>query len=82
MVSGSNNIVRVNGQAKITFDNSLISIFNNKNTHPKTVILINVHEVYFQCARALMRSNLWATANQSTDLPSPGQILKEIKIAT
>ena len=46
MVSGSNNVVRVNGQAKITIDNSLISVFNNKNIHPKTVILINVHEVY------------------------------------
>ena len=46
MVSGSNNVVRANGQAKITIDNSLISVFNNKNIHPKTVILINVHEVY------------------------------------
>ena len=32
-----------------------------------------------QCARALMRSSLWATENKPTDLPSPGQILKEIQ---
>lgn len=26
-----------------------------------------------------MRSSLWATENKPTDLPSPGQILKEIQ---
>ena len=82
MVSGSNNVVRVNGQAKITTDHELIKIFNNKNTYPKTVILIKVTEVYFQCARALMRANLWECGDQSSGLPTPGTILKEITNGT
>lgn len=82
MVSGSNNVIRVNGQAKITTDNELINIFNHKNTYPKTVVLIKVREVYFQCARALMRANLWGCGDQSFGLPTPGSILKEITNGT
>lgn len=82
MVSGSNNVIRVNGQAKITTDNELINIFNHKNTYPKTVVLVKVHEVYFQCARSLMRANLWGCGDQSLGLPTPGSILKEITNGT
>jgi len=78
MVSGSNNVIRINGQAKITMDSELKKHFIQKDRHPKTVILIQVREVYFQCARALMRSKLWQSGDQSSGLPTPGSILKEI----
>jgi PPOX class probable FMN-dependent enzyme len=82
MVAGSNNVIRVNGQAKITTDDKLIKIFNNHKTYPKTVILIKVNEVYFQYARALTRANLWGCGDQSSGLPTPGSILKEITNGT
>ncbi|MBV2092823.1 MAG: pyridoxamine 5'-phosphate oxidase family protein [Candidatus Thiodiazotropha sp. (ex Ctena orbiculata)] len=78
MVSGSNNVVRVNGQARITTDQKLIESFERNGTYPKTVVLVKVGEVYFQCARALMRSNLWKSGDQSSGLPTPGSILDEI----
>ena len=39
--------------------------------------MIDVDAVYFQCARAIVRSDLWNPAKHSTakHLPTPGQIL-------
>tara|TARA_R110000764_G_scaffold232896_1_gene325532 strand:- start:268 stop:873 length:606 start_codon:yes stop_codon:yes gene_type:complete len=78
MVSGSNNVIRINGRAKVTIDSELKKHFIQKDRHPKTVIVIQVKDVYFQCARALMRSELWQSGDQTSGLPTPGSILKEI----
>ena len=75
MVTGSNNVVRVNGMAKVTADTDLRAKFEFKGKQPRTVIVIKIAEVYSQCARALMRAKLWASGDESADLPTVGQIL-------
>ena len=82
MISGANNVIRVNGTAKVTNDCKMTEVFNRNRRHPNTVILIKVVEVYFQCARALMRAKLWQSGDQSAGLPSPGAILEEISNGT
>jgi hypothetical protein len=42
------------------------------------VIVINIAEVYSQCARALIRSALWSGEDQSTGQPTVGDMLREI----
>jgi PPOX class probable FMN-dependent enzyme len=76
MVPGKTNVVRVNGTARLSLDADLISRFEQKGRHPRTVILIRVAEVYSQCARALMRARLWEN-DDPPDLPSVGDILRE-----
>lgn len=78
MVPGLNNVVRVNGTAKLSADPKLTSSFEQNGRHPKTVIVITVGELYFQCAKALMRSEFWAD-QQAPDLPTAGQFLSEQK---
>jgi PPOX class probable FMN-dependent enzyme len=78
MVPGSNNVVRINGQAFLTDDAQLRARFEKKNRQPATVIVINIHEVYTQCARALLRAGTWAGVDESKDLPSVGDILAEM----
>jgi uncharacterized protein len=41
------------------------------------VIVIKIAEVYSQCARALQRSALWTSGDQSEGLPSAGQMLQD-----
>ena len=77
MVPGSNTIVRVNGQAKLTADMELRAKFERQGRHPATVIVIEICEIYTQCARALIRSGLW-TRDDSDGLPSPGDVLSEM----
>jgi hypothetical protein len=44
---------------------------------PRSVIVVQVESVYFQCSRALIRSDLWNPEKHidPSRLPTPGQIL-------
>lgn len=79
MVRGSNTVVRVNGLARLTSDVDLRSRFARAKRLPATVIVIRIAEVYTQCARALIRAELWSR-DDSADLPSPGEILAEVSV--
>jgi hypothetical protein len=79
MVPGSNNVVRVNGSAILTNDAEVTESFEHNGKTPKTVIVVSVAEVYFQCAKALMRSKLWASEDESKQVPTAGEFLKEVE---
>lgn len=79
MVPGSNNVVRVNGTASLTADSEVTNSFEHNGKTPRTVIVVTVKEVYFQCAKALMRSRLWTADDESGLVPTAGQFLKEIE---
>lgn len=78
LVPGSNNVVRVNGAAHLTVDRDLLSRFQRGSATPKSVIVIKIREIYTQCARALLRANLWSGDAAPEELPSVGDILKEM----
>lgn len=78
MVPGSNTAVRVNGQARVTADDGLRAAFERAGQTPRTVIVIQIDEVYFQCARAILRARLWTAGDETADLPSAGDILREM----
>lgn len=77
MVPGSTSVVRVNGTAVLTADPDLIGMFEVKGWHPATVILVTVAEAYMQCAKALLRSELWVEGDRSSDVPSAGELIAE-----
>lgn len=77
LVPGSGTTLRVNGRAKITTDAALCASFAVEGKAARSVIEIAVEAVYFQCARAIHRSELW-NAEKHVDpksLPTPGDIL-------
>ena len=77
MVSGSDTVVRINGEAIVTADDVITGAFERDGKLPCTVTVITVGEVYFQCAKALMRSGLWQAGDASAGLPSAGEFLQE-----
>ncbi len=77
LVPGSNNVVRVNGTARVTADPAMLARFDKDGKQPRTVIVIKIAEIYSQCARALMRARTWTSGDESADLPSMGDILAE-----
>lgn len=77
LVPGSNNVVRVNGSARVTADADLRARFDRNGKQPATVTVIVIDEIYSQCARALMRAGTWKGIDESTGLPSIGEILAE-----
>lgn len=78
MVPGSNNVVRVNGRAVLTADETLTARFDKGGKTPATVIVVTIEELYFQCAKALMRSALWRSDDESDRVPSAGDFIKEL----
>lgn len=78
MIRGSGNVIRINGRARITDDPDLRASFTHDGKQPRTVIVIRIAEVYFQCARAVIRAGLWSGQDDSAGLPTPGQILASL----
>jgi len=76
-VNGSNNVIRVNGSAVVSLDPELLARFDQKGRQPRSVVVIKIAEVYSQCARALMRAQMWTAQDASVGLPSIGDLLAE-----
>lgn len=78
LIPGINETLRINGIARITTDPLYLDQFVMKGTRPTTVILVDIQSVYFQCARALIRSKLWDPAlfQQKKNIPTAGQMTK------
>lgn len=79
VVPGSNNVVRVNGRAKVSVAPDLLARFSDKGRQPRSVVVVELREVYSQCARALMRAGLWEGRDDSAGLPTVGDMLAEQK---
>lgn len=79
LVPGLNETLRVNGRAVIDTDPALCDSFGVDGKAPKSVLVVTIETVFFQCARALLRSRLWDPAAQvpRASLPSVGSLLAE-----
>jgi len=80
LIPGVSETLRVIGRASISADPALAASFIVNDKTPRTVIVVSVDRVYFQCAKAIVRSKLWDAATQieRKTLPSSGTILAEI----
>ena len=78
MAVGSDNVVRVNGTGAVHVDPDLLARFEDRGRQPRSVVVISVQEVYSQCARAIMRAELWQ-GQAAADVPSVGALLAEAK---
>ncbi|MGE6741908.1 pyridoxamine 5'-phosphate oxidase family protein [Allorhizobium pseudoryzae] len=81
LIPGSNTVMRINGRAVVSIDATLLESFEMDGKHPRTVVVVTIDEVYFQCARAVMRADLWNPEHfvDPAQLPSAGDMLKAAK---
>lgn len=77
LIPGSGTTLRLNGTAHLSVDLDLLASFAVKGQAPRSVIVITIQRVYFQCARAIVRSELWNPDRHvdPASLPTPGDIL-------
>jgi PPOX class probable FMN-dependent enzyme len=80
LIPGCGETIRVNGRAAISTDPALCGSFVFAGKTPRTVIIVTVERVYFQCSKAIVRSKLWdpATRIDRATLPTSGTILAHI----
>jgi PPOX class probable FMN-dependent enzyme len=80
LVPGVSETFRVIGRASISTDPALTESFVFAGKTPRAVIIVAVERVYYQCAKAIIRSKLWEpeTKVERASLPSNGTILAAI----
>lgn len=77
LIPGSGTTLRVNGRAQVVVEPALLDSFVMQGKPPRSVVVVAVEAVYFQCSRAILRSSLWDPAMHAdpANLPSAGVIL-------
>lgn len=80
LIPGVGETLRVNGRAAISVDPDLLARFPAQGKLPRSVIVVSVERVYFQCPKALVRSELWNPDKRipRSSLPSTGTILADL----
>lgn len=80
LIPGIGETLRVNGSAAISVEPALLEKFAMDGKSPRSVLVIHVETVFFQCSRAVVRSRLWDPATQlrRDALPSTGRILRDL----
>jgi PPOX class probable FMN-dependent enzyme len=80
LIPGIGETLRVNGRAAISIDPALLERFKVNGKLPRSVLVISVDTVFFQCSRAIFRSKLWDASQhiERKSLPSLGRMVAEI----
>ncbi|HEX2942743.1 MAG TPA: pyridoxamine 5'-phosphate oxidase family protein [Rhodopila sp.] len=80
LIPGVGETLRVNGRAHISVAPRLIERFPYRGTLPRSVIVVQAERVFFQCPKAIVRSELWNPDKHipRSALPSTGTILAAI----
>lgn len=79
MIPGMNETLRINGTASLTADQELRERMAVEGKLPLSIMLVHVKTAYMHCAKAFMRSELWAPEGwpNRAALPTLGAILKD-----
>lgn len=75
MIPGVGECLRVIGEATLSADPALCERFSVAGAAPVCVIRVRVRTVFFQCARAMLRSGLWQVPAERPAVPTAGQML-------
>jgi len=80
LIPGIGETLRIIGRAKISTDPELLDSFVVNGKTPRSVLVVAVERVFYQCTKAIVRSKLWdpATQIERKSLPSAGTILAEL----
>jgi uncharacterized protein len=72
IIPGFSECLRINGAAKVVTNADVLKRFKYKGKLPKSVIIISIREVYFHCAKAIVRAKLWQAESQIARSTMPG----------
>jgi PPOX class probable FMN-dependent enzyme len=78
LIPGVGETLRVNGAGKISVEPALLDSFVTEGKTPRSVLVVTVERIYFQCSKAIVRSKLWDPATQipRSALPSTGTMVE------
>ncbi len=75
--------MRINGRARATTDDALLTRLSENGKRPKTAIVVAIDEVLFHCGKAVNRAGLWRPERHldRAALPTPGRMVEALNAA-
>ncbi len=79
IIPGVEELLRVNGTARLTRSQELLRSMSVNGKSPKIAIVVTVIEAFLHCSKALKRSRLWKDDYRidRSELPTLGQMLAD-----
>lgn len=76
IVPGMNEVMRINGRARLTTDAELLASLEANGKLPRAALVVEIRDVYMHCGKAIIRADLWNPERHidRKDFPSMGQI--------
>lgn len=79
MLPGVEEVVRINGKATLTDDQELLAESAVNGSIPVLGVIVKIDDVFFHCAKAVIRSKLWdpETPIARSEFPTYGEIVRD-----
>lgn len=80
VIPGRSDTLRINGRARLLRDAPFFDAMVVKGNRPRLALLVEVEEVFYHCAKAFLRADLWKPETWQPDaLPSRARIVKGLE---
>jgi uncharacterized protein len=80
LIPGRDQTLRINGRARLLRDAPFFDDMTERGHRPVLALVIDIEQIFFHCAKAFMRSELWHPETWRPDaLPSVAKITKAVQ---
>jgi len=80
IIPGRNDTLRINGRARLLRDAPFFADMAVRGSRPIMALVLDIDQIFFHCAKAFMRSQLWQRESwQPGTLPSPAALVKAVQ---
>jgi uncharacterized protein len=80
IIPGRNETLRINGRARLLRDAPFFADMAVRGSRPIMALVVDIEQIFFHCAKAFMRSQLWRPESwQPGALPSPAALVKAVQ---
>lgn len=69
LVPGGDDILRINGRARILTDAPFFDAMSVKGRRPRLAIVVEIDEIYLHCSQSLRRAGLWQPETWAQEAP-------------
>jgi PPOX class probable FMN-dependent enzyme len=80
LIPGRGETLRINGRATLLRDAPFFDEMIVKGNRPALALVVDIEQIFFHCAKALMRSEIWKPGTWNPEaLPSHARIVKDVQ---
>ncbi|MER7455699.1 pyridoxamine 5'-phosphate oxidase family protein [Micromonospora sp. NPDC126480] len=80
LIPGRTDTLRINGRARLVRDAPFFDEMRVKGHRPVLAVVVEVEQIFYHCAKAFLRSELWRPETWAPDaLPSRAHLIKEVE---